>query len=38
MDYETILPFKTVNDVLKEIKETDALEEPQCDCGGCTCK
>ena len=38
MDYETVLPFKTVNDVLKEIKETEATEEPQCSCGNCTCK
>jgi hypothetical protein len=34
MDYETVLPFKTVNDVLKELKET---EEAGCDCGNCTC-
>jgi hypothetical protein len=36
MDYETVLPFKTVNDVLKEIKETE-VEEPKCNCGNCTC-
>jgi hypothetical protein len=36
MDYETVLPLKTVNDIIKEQKET--AEEPQCGCGGCTCK
>jgi len=35
MDYETVLPMKTVNDIIKEQKET---EEAGCDCGNCTCK
>ena len=38
MDYETVLPIKTVNDVLKEIKESEVTEEASCDCGKCTCK
>jgi hypothetical protein len=53
MDYETVLPFKSINDIVKEIKEgteeslyeftsatfTSGEEtEPQCGCGGCTCK
>jgi len=38
MDYETVLPIKTVNDVLKEIKEAEVSEEAGCDCGNCTCK
>jgi hypothetical protein len=36
MDYETVLPLKTVNDIIKEQKE--AAEEPQGSCGNCTCK
>jgi hypothetical protein len=36
MDYETVLPIKTVNDVLKEIKEAEVAEEAGCD--NCTCK
>jgi hypothetical protein len=36
MDYETVLPIKTVNDVLKEIKESEVTEEASCD--NCTCK
>jgi len=54
MDYETVMPFKSVNDIVKELKETEGVdslyeftsatftsgevEEPQCGCGGCTCK
>jgi hypothetical protein len=54
MDYETVLPFKAVNDIVKEMKETEGVDslyeftsatftsgeeaEPQCGCGGCTCK
>ena len=40
MDYETVLPFKSVNDIVKEIKESDEPEElvTQCGCGNCTCK
>ena len=34
MDFETVLPIKTVNDILKEINET---EETGCSCGNCTC-
>jgi DNA polymerase III sliding clamp (beta) subunit (PCNA family) len=40
MDMETVLPFKTVNDIVKEIKESDELtlvEEKQCSCGHCSC-
>ena len=33
MDFETVLPMKTVNDIIKEVKETK-----ECDCGNCTCK
>jgi hypothetical protein len=36
MDYETVLPLKTVNDIIKEQKEN--AEEPQCGCGNCDCK
>ena len=38
MDYETVLPIKTVSDVLKEIKEGEVAEEAGCDCGNCICK
>jgi len=38
MDYETVLPIKTVNDVLKEIKEAEVTEESGCNCGNCSCK
>jgi DNA polymerase III sliding clamp (beta) subunit (PCNA family) len=40
MDMETVLPFKTVNDIIKEVKETNLLsltEEKQCGCGHCSC-
>ena len=36
MDYETVLPLKTVNDIIKEQKEN--AEENQCECGNCDCK
>jgi hypothetical protein len=36
MDYETVFPLKTVNDIIKEQKET--AEENTCDCGNCSCK
>jgi hypothetical protein len=26
VDYETVLPFKAVNDIVKEIKETEGVE------------
>jgi hypothetical protein len=26
MDYETVLPFKAVNDIVKEIKETEGVD------------
>jgi hypothetical protein len=38
MDYEKVLPFKTVNDIVKEINETEPAEEPKCGCGNCSCK
>jgi len=40
MDMETVLPFKTVNDIVKEIKENEQLsllETKQCNCGPCNC-
>jgi hypothetical protein len=37
MDFETVLPIKTVNDIVKEIKEAEE-EETSCSCGNCTCK
>jgi len=45
MDYETVVPFKSINDIVKEIKEgtefTSATfgvsEEKHCGCGHCTC-
>ena len=36
MDFETVLPMKTVSDIIKEVKETE--ETTGCDCGNCTCK
>ena len=38
MDFETVIPIKTVNDILKEVKGTEANPVTQCDCGNCTCK
>lgn len=38
MDMETVLPFKTVNDIVKELKEGEELPlAKQCDCGNCSC-
>ena len=40
MDMETVLPFKTINDIVKEVRETEELplaEEQQCGCGHCSC-
>jgi hypothetical protein len=37
MDYETVLPFKTVNDIMKEIHESEEPAEDSCDCGNCDC-
>jgi hypothetical protein len=40
MDMETVEPFKTVNDIVKEIKEAELLPlagEKQCGCGVCNC-
>lgn len=34
MDFETVLPIKTVNDIVKEIKENEA---DSCDCENCDC-
>lgn len=37
---ETVLPFKTISDVVKEVKETEQislLETKQCGCGHCNC-
>ena len=35
MDMETVLPIKTVNDIMKEISETN---DGRCDCENCSCK
>jgi len=40
MDMETVKPFKTVNDIVKEIKEAELIPlagEKQCSCGVCNC-
>ncbi len=45
MDYETVIPFKTVNDIVKELKESEIeldtlplAEESRCGCGHCNCE
>lgn len=39
MDFEKVLPFKSINDIVKEIKETEEPEAvSQCGCGNCSCK
>ena len=41
MDMETVEPFKTVNDIVKEMKESEhisLLETKQCGCGHCSCE
>ena len=41
MDMETVRPFRTVNDIVKEIKEEEQillLETKQCGCGHCSCE
>lgn len=35
MDMETVLPIKTVNDIMKEIAEAG---EDSCGCENCKCK
>jgi hypothetical protein len=35
MDMETVLPIKTVNDIMKEIAEAN---ESGCDCDNCGCE
>jgi hypothetical protein len=35
MDMETVGPFKTVNDLMKELNENSP---GGCDCGNCKCK
>jgi hypothetical protein len=35
MDMETVLPIKTVSDIMKEIAETD---DGGCSCENCNCK
>lgn len=37
MDMETVLPMKTVNDLVKELRE-GSTEESGCDCDNCSCK
>jgi hypothetical protein len=40
MDMETVEPFKTVNDIVKEVKENQQLsllETKECGCGHCSC-
>jgi len=34
MDYETVIPIKTVDDILKEVEEANA----GCTCENCNCK
>jgi hypothetical protein len=36
MDYETVLPFKTVNDIMKEVNESQEPEDSG-DCENCSC-
>jgi DNA polymerase III sliding clamp (beta) subunit (PCNA family) len=38
MDFETVLPLKTVNDIIKEVKEGEETPVTECGCGNCTCK
>jgi len=45
MDFETVKPFKTVNDIVKELKESELeldelplAEDRQCGCGHCDCE
>jgi hypothetical protein len=38
MDFETVIPIKTVNDIVKELKESEAIDKSKCDCGNCDCK
>lgn len=35
MDYETVMPIKTVDDILKEIEESN---DAGCTCENCNCK
>jgi len=40
MDMETVLPIKTVNDIMKELREgtgEEVASEKQCSCGPCNC-
>jgi len=40
MDFEKVLPMKTVNDLMKELREEAEPEDnpiTQCSCGHCTC-
>jgi hypothetical protein len=40
MDMETVLPIKTVSDIVKELREGTGGEvtpEKQCGCGVCNC-
>ena len=40
MDMETVMPFKTVNDIVKEVNETELIplaKEKECSCGPCNC-
>lgn len=43
MDFETVLPIKTVNDIVKELKESELdtlplAEEQRCGCDHCNCE
>ena len=40
MDFETVMPIKTISDVRKEIAESELLldSDDRCDCTGCACK
>jgi len=39
MDFEKVLPMKTVNDLVKELQESSEPKEveSQCSCGHCSC-
>ena len=38
MDMETVLPMKTVNDLVKELREGSSEETSGCGCDNCSCK
>jgi hypothetical protein len=38
MDMETVTPMKTVNDLMKELREGSSEDKPGCNCHNCSCK